>query len=231
MKPSYNECIDLLKTNGCVTRMLNSVYFYAQFQFPSKQSLNSNARQPRSLVTNPLQAMPVSVTEENRVRQRKRSADVIGGGVHDDDESLVDDGELTELAAKALRHRREELFANTITGPVTAGKLPNSLVLAYAMPSFSTVPLTLLISVSLRSQRPRAGTKLHFKTPMVVSGSSRTQREMVTSWGGGVGGSTWCSCEVPSSGVDYPLLAWHDAMAYTVVRLRVVDGLVGGHGI
>jgi hypothetical protein len=103
--------------------------------------------------------MAMSVTEENKVRQRKKSAEVIGGAVHDDDESLVDDGEITELAAKALRHRREELFANTITGPVTAGKLPNSLVLAYAMPSFSTVPLTLLISVSLDSLRPVLGQK------------------------------------------------------------------------
>ena len=67
--------------------------------------------------------------------------------VHADDLSLVDDGEVTELAAKALRHRRKSHFANEITGPVTEGKLANSLVLAYAMPSFSTVPLTLLISV------------------------------------------------------------------------------------
>jgi len=48
---------------------------------------------------------------------------------------------------KALRKRREIHFANDIDGPVHAGRLSKWTIFAYAPPSLTTVPLTLLISV------------------------------------------------------------------------------------
>jgi Na+/melibiose symporter-like transporter len=63
------------------------------------------------------------------------------------DKHDVQIGNLSELVAKSLQHRRKHFFANEITGSARGGKLGNWLVLAYAAPSFSTIPLTLLISV------------------------------------------------------------------------------------
>lgn len=66
--------------------------------------------------------------------------------VHKDDQVLVDAGMKPELV-KALRKRREIHFANDIDGPVHAGRLSKWTIFAYAPPSLTTVPLTLLISV------------------------------------------------------------------------------------
>ena len=48
-----------------------------------------------------------------------------------EDEELVKETGMDPLVAKALRHRRQSLYANEITGPVHEGKLSNWLVLAY----------------------------------------------------------------------------------------------------
>ena len=66
-----------------------------------------------------------------------------GAQVHDADKTLVSFMPLQVIAA--LRRRRAK-FAN-VEGPVTAGRLRTGFMLSYAAPSFSTVPLTMLISV------------------------------------------------------------------------------------
>ena len=67
--------------------------------------------------------------------------------VHEDDKGLVADGVLTPSAAKGLRQRRDKLYANEIEGPVHSGRLSKRVFWSYSAPSFSTVPLTVLISV------------------------------------------------------------------------------------
>eukprot|EP00039_Didymoeca_costata_P008778 m.116274 g.116274 ORF g.116274 m.116274 type:complete len:207 (-) comp14228_c0_seq1:2403-3023(-) len=66
--------------------------------------------------------------------------------VHPDDAVKLREGMDPDIA-KALRNRRKTLYANEIQGPVHDGKLSKSVLFAYSAPSFSTVPLTLLISI------------------------------------------------------------------------------------
>lgn len=72
--------------------------------------------------------------------------ELLDAPLHPEDQKLLQEG-MSEETIKALRHRRESRFANTINGSVKEGRLTNSILCAYSAPSFSTVPLTVLISV------------------------------------------------------------------------------------
>ena len=74
-------------------------------------------------------------------------APVKHGDLHEHDMELVKSGGHDRDTIKALRERREKHFANDIDGPVRGGQISLCTRLAYAAPSFSTVPLTLVISV------------------------------------------------------------------------------------
>jgi len=66
--------------------------------------------------------------------------------VHEDD-AHHETEHMNGLVIKALRHRREQNFANEIKGSVMDGKISNWLRHSYAAPSMSTVPLIALITV------------------------------------------------------------------------------------
>eukprot|EP01047_Picozoa_sp_COSAG01_P008958 COSAG01_NODE_362_length_18130_cov_34.672307_1_plen_207_part_00 len=65
--------------------------------------------------------------------------------LHKDDEQLLVAG-WDKRIVDALRTRREHLFQH-VEGPVGRGRLGCCVLLSYAAPSFSTVPLTLMITV------------------------------------------------------------------------------------
>lgn len=71
---------------------------------------------------------------------------ILDADVHPEDQHLVDGG-MDANIVKALRHRRDEHFANDIEGPVHGGRLSRCTMMIYAPPSLTTVPLTVLISV------------------------------------------------------------------------------------
>jgi hypothetical protein len=79
-----------------------------------------------------------------RTKTRKQ---VLSQALHPDDKAKVARGEVSAATAKALRHRRSTNFANQIEGAVHSGRLSRCVIAAYAPPSLTTVPLTLLISV------------------------------------------------------------------------------------
>lgn len=69
--------------------------------------------------------------------------------VHPDDKGLVDNGVLSAREAKLRRQMQERNFANEFTDgdDVRGRRLSTCVRMAYAPPSLTTVPLTLLISV------------------------------------------------------------------------------------
>lgn len=75
------------------------------------------------------------------------------------DMELVKQGSSKDII-KALHIRREEHFANHIEGPVRNGKLSRWLIMAYAPPSLTTVPLTVLISVYVIQFYEKVGASL-----------------------------------------------------------------------
>lgn len=85
---------------------------------------------------------------------------VLGQELHPDDADLVARGEIDEDVAKALRHRRAKFYANEISGPVHDGRLSRCTICAYAPPSLTTVPLTLLISVYVIQFYEKVGASL-----------------------------------------------------------------------
>ena len=82
--------------------------------------------------------MDSSKTEESPQEAQPSMDDV-----HESDKALV---AYMPIQAIAALRRRRAIFA-AVVGPVTAGRLKTGFMLSYAAPSFSTVPLTMLISV------------------------------------------------------------------------------------
>ena len=103
-------------------------------------------------------------------------------GVHDDDRGIVERGEISPEGARALRRRRSDLYgANEIKGPVTGGKLSKKVLCSYAAPSFSTVPLTILISVYVVQHYEKLGASLAwiamFQASLCFGGENARARE------------------------------------------------------
>ena len=117
---------------------------------------------------------------------------------HKDDEKLLKAGWSQDLV-QALRIRREVLFEQ-VKGPVNRGRLGCGVMLSYAAPSFSTVPLTLLIAVyvtafyEVRQPSSRAGCPAQLARPGNHSPGRALARVAEARW------EPCDACYVPSGG-------------------------------